>query len=51
MAELGLYLALPFFALLVLNVPVALNLILSSAFYLEFSGTREIGACSANPLK
>jgi tripartite ATP-independent transporter DctM subunit len=40
MLELGLYLALPFFVLLVLNVPVAFNLILASACYLEFSGTR-----------
>ena len=40
MFELGLYLALPFFVLLVLNVPVAFNLILASACYLEFSGTR-----------
>lgn len=40
MLQLGLYLALPFFVLLLLNVPVALNLILASACYLEFSGSR-----------
>jgi tripartite ATP-independent transporter DctM subunit len=40
MLALGLYLALPFFLLLVLNVPVAFNLILSSACFLTFSGTR-----------
>src|SRR5271167_4524507 len=40
MFELGIYLALPFFVLLMLNVPIALNLILSSACFLEFSGSR-----------
>ena len=40
MFQLGLFLALPFFVLLALNVPVAFSLILSSAFFLELSGTR-----------
>jgi tripartite ATP-independent transporter DctM subunit len=40
MFELGIYLALPFLVLLMLNVPVAFALILSSALFLGFSGTR-----------
>jgi tripartite ATP-independent transporter DctM subunit len=40
MFQLGLYLALPFFVLLMLNVPIALTLVLSSACFIEFSGSR-----------
>jgi len=44
------YLALPFAILLLLNVPVAFSLVLASAFFLTFSGTRIPGMMLANDM-